>query len=154
MKKIFNIFAVLLLFTLLCGCPYESPYPIDKPKLKTPPALLGNWRSADKKAVYGLTRLDDYNFKVVVNEDGADKDTYKGYTSSIDNITFVNLNKEGTTTYLLFKIEFKDDKTLALSPVTEYIREKFNSSYELKAFVAANMSNSYFYGETGILSKE
>ncbi len=154
MKKIINIFSVLLLFIILCGCPYESPYPIDKPKLKTPPTLLGTWRTSDKKVEYVLTKVDDYNFSVAISEDGASKENYKGYLSSINNVTFVNLNKEGTTTFLLFKIEFKDDKTLSFSPITEYIREKFNSSYELKAFVAANMNNSYFYGETGILNKE
>ena len=50
---------------------------------------------------------------------------------------------------LLKRFNFdSDEKKIITSEVTDYIKETFNSSPELKAFIAKNMSNSYFFTNT------
>ncbi len=61
----------------------------------------------------------------------------------------MNAKEAGSDTYSLYNFNF-DEKTgeIATSEVTDYIKETFSSSKDLKEFIAKNKSNSYFYTNT------
>ena len=61
----------------------------------------------------------------------------------------MNALEEGGTSYYLYKFSF-DDKLgeIQTSEVTDYIKESFSTSKELKDFIAKNKSNSYFFTNT------
>jgi hypothetical protein len=75
--------------------------------------------------------------------------TYHLTFSDVSGETFMNAIEEGNESYNLYKFAF-NEKTgeIKTSEVTDYIKETFSSSPELKAFIAKNKSNSYFFTNT------
>ena len=67
----------------------------------------------------------------------------------MDGETFINAKEAGINTYNLYKFTF-NVKTgeISTSEITDYIKEVFNTSKELKEFISKNKSNSYFYTNT------
>ena len=61
----------------------------------------------------------------------------------------MNAIEEEGTNYSLFKFNY-DEKAgqVTTSEVTDYIKETFSTSAELKGFIAKNKSNSYFFTNT------
>jgi hypothetical protein len=58
----------------------------------------------------------------------------------------MNAFEEGGSTYSILKFKF-DTKSgeVYTAEVTDYIKETFGTSKELKDFIAKNKSNSYFF---------
>ena len=144
---------MLTLCTLICGCPYESNVPIDKPGVKINPKLIGSWEAQEGQQegqdVYNVSRKDDFTYAIEVIQKQDNKvDHSTGYSSIVNGSIFLNIadDKPGSEKkYSLYKIEMHGDNALKVYGVTENVRENFASSGELKKFIAANMKNSYFF---------
>ena len=148
-----GLLAVILLFA---GCPYSSTVPVDEGTVKVDDKLVGTWISAsDKETVnptyFVITKDDKLHATAKKMEFSSGDSTY---SSTIYHLTFSDVNgeifmnafEEGGSTYSILKFKF-DTKSgeVYTAEVTDYIKETFGTSKELKDFIAKNKSNSYFF---------
>jgi hypothetical protein len=162
MKKLLN-YALLLIILLCCtACPYESVVPIDVANLAIDETILGNWKEQDSsnKDFFAIKKLDNQRYTIIENTlneslEVFEKKEYQAYLSNIDAVLFLNLQaKKDNKTFLLYKIEVSaDKKQLILLPLSEYIKEKFTNSTELRSFISKNKNLSFFYGKEMVLVK-
>jgi hypothetical protein len=158
-QKVFASIGLMAVVVLLAGCPYSSNVPIDEGTVSISSELVGQWISAaDKEAenptYYVITKEDKTNATAKKMEFSSSDSTYNETIyhltfSDVNGETFMNAMENEGTTYSLFKFNF-DEKTgeIHTSEVTDYIKETFSTSAELKTFIAKNKSNSYFYTNT------
>ena len=145
MKKFFPY--LMLLFSLLfMGCPYGSEVAIDDGKTKIDDKLLGKWESKSSSDYdYIVSKLDE---KKPRGE--GDVTVYFGFLSNVGATKFLNVWEEqnSTRTYYFYKMDISSSGAkLTLSPVTDNIKEKFESSSELKSFFEKNKDHSFFYSK-------
>lgn len=156
MKRFLFIAAIISFSFILTGCPYDSEVAIDNPaSVKYPAALLGNWEpKSSSDEFYKIKRKDDFVISIIKTKKNAKaEDTpeeYEAFLSEVDGVKFLNLyEKSGdnsTPKFYLYKLEINNSGTkITLSPLTENIDEKFQTSAELKAFIKENMKHSFFF---------
>lgn len=158
-QKVFAPIGLMAVVVLLAGCPYSSSVPIDEGTVSISSELAGQWISAaDKESAnptYFIVTKDD-KFRATAKKmeysslDSSYRETIYYLTfSDVNGETFMNALENEGTKYSLFKFNF-DEKTgeIHTSEVTDYIKETFSTSAELKTFIAKNKSNSYFYTNT------
>lgn len=158
-QKASATFGLITIVVLLAGCPYSSSVPIDEGTVKVSSDLVGEWISpGDKEAenpTYFIVSKDD-KFRATAKKmeysssDSSYSETIYHLTfSDVNGETFMNALEEEGTTYSLYKFSF-DEKTgeIQTSEVTDYIKETFTTSAELKDFISKNKSNSYFFTNT------
>jgi uncharacterized protein with beta-barrel porin domain len=138
MKKFFPY--LMFVFSLLfMGCPYGSEVAIDDGKTKIDEKLLGKWESKSSSDYdYIVSKIDDTTYKIEKKPRGEGEVTvYIGFLSAIGTTKFLNVWEEQNTTrtYYFYKMDISGSGAkLTLSPVTDNIKEKFESSSELKSF--------------------
>lgn len=142
---------VLACFGLLfAGCPYQSDVAIDaKPTVKLDQALVGNWEEGgSNEYTYTVTKLDDYTCKIIKKRatENTEEAIYNGFISQVGNAKFLNLweDSEYEKKYYLYKMELNGN-SMKLLEVTDNIKEKFEKSEDLKAFITKHMNLSFFY---------
>jgi peptide methionine sulfoxide reductase MsrA len=158
-QKVLASLGLLAIVVLLAGCPFSSTIPIDEGTVKVSSELAGQWiSSADKDSEnpsYYVITKDDKTHATAKKMEYSSSDS--SYSETIYQLTFSDVNgevfmnaleNEGAN-YYLFKFKF-DEKAneIYTSEVTDYIKETFSTSAELKDFIAKNKSNSYFYTNT------
>ncbi len=157
-KLIFSL-TTLSLVVMLTACPYSSSVPIDEGTVKIPVELAGQWIASEEKEsenpTYFVIVIDDSFHATAKKMEYSAADSsylptiYHLTLSDVDGETFMNAKEAGINTYNLYKFNF-NTKTgeLSTSEITDYIKEVFNSSNELKEFISKNKSKSYFYTNT------
>ncbi len=151
MKKILP-FVLLLLSFVFMGCPYGAEVPIDDGKTKIEEKLLGKWESKSSSDYdYIVSKKDDSTYKIEKKPRGdGDVTVYLAFMSVIGTNRFLNVWEEqnSTQTFYFYKMDISGSGAkLTLSPVTDNIKEKFETSAELKAFFEKNMNLSFFYSK-------
>jgi hypothetical protein len=158
-QKIATTTGLLVIVVLLAGCPFSSSVPIDEGTIKVSPDLVGEWISPTNKesanpTYFVVTKDDEFRATAKKMEFSSSDSSYSETIyhltfSDVNGETFMNAMEEEGTTYSLYKFKF-DEKTgeASTSEVTDYIKETFSTSAELKDFIAKNMSNSYFFTNT------
>ena len=158
-NKIATTLGLIAIVVLLAGCPFSSSVPIDEGTVKVSSDLVGEWISpGDKESAnptyFVITKDDKFHATARKIEysstDSSYSETIYHLTfSDVSGETFMNAVEEEGTTYNLYKFKF-DEKTgeVSTSEVTDYIKETFSTSAELKDFIAKNKSNSYFFTNT------
>ena len=158
-QKVATTIGLLAIVVLLAGCPFSSTVPIDEGTVKVSSDLVGEWISpADKESAnptYFIVTKDDklhaiaQKMEYSTSDSSYSKTIYHLTFSDVNGETFMNAMEEQGTTYNLYKFKF-DEKTgeIQTSEVTDYIKETFSTSKELKDFIAKNKSNSYFFTNT------
>jgi hypothetical protein len=165
MKKLHFVFPLVLISLVFMGCPYESKVPIGPADTKVNSDYFGNWMSNSESSGtsgnYKVSKEDKFTYKVEEIKEKEEKSeegeatepvkpvVYIGHITMVNDIPFVNLYKQDTETYMLFKMALNGKKAV-LSEITPYVKETFNSSAELKKYVSANMDVSYFFGDNYI----
>jgi hypothetical protein len=158
-QKVSATIGLLTIVIVLAGCPFSSSVPIDEGTVKVSSGLVGEWISKGDKesenATYFIVTKDD-KFRATAKKmeysssDSSYSETIYHLTfSDVNGETFMNAMEEEGTTYNLYKFKF-DEKAgeIYTSEVTDYIKETFSTSAELKDFIAKNKSNSYFFTNT------
>ena len=170
--KFFRLLAIFAVALLLTACPYSSEVPLSTPSSNVPQELLGKWLSpsdAKKEAenmkmmpeyrekltptFYLISAIDKTTMKIEKHEFQSSDSTYTvklhtAYTTKIGNSVFLNIKPSDETKWYFYKMEFPDESSLELYPVTDYIKETFTSSSELKAFFEKYKDLSFFYSTT------
>jgi hypothetical protein len=158
-QKVVSSLGLMAIVVLLAGCPYSSSVPIDEGTVKVSSALTGSWIStadtgSENPSYYVIKKNDQYHATASKMEFSSSDSTwsetkYELTFSDVDGETFMNAMENEGSTYSLYKFNF-DEKAgeIYTSEVTDYIKETFNSSKELKDFIAKNKSNSYFFTNT------
>ena len=140
MKIIFTISLLFLLTTLLCSCPYSSPYQLDEnPNIYVEDDLLGSWATFVKKPVSGkdepvkliLTKRTDaeYNIAFTGKIDElkpfrlVSKDSITGtaFMSTVAGRQFLNISIKGINYIAELKLK---DGNLSLLPLVEHFTAK------------------------------
>jgi hypothetical protein len=157
MKKIIVPFLVLTSFVILfTACPYTSSVPIDDPSVKVDKNLIGKWekfsdQTNEHPTFFVISSIGDLKYNIIKNEYNSTdssytKTIYVSHISKVDNLNFLNMQQDGKGDYYLYKIELGNSE-FKLYEVTDNIREKFNTSADLKAFIKKNMNLSFFYNK-------
>jgi hypothetical protein len=156
MNRILVSVVLLGVVILFSGCPYSSSVPIDAGTVKIPDYLIGKWiKSSDSESenptYFEISKDDRLNASAVKYEFSSSDSTYETTKyhltfSDVDGDVFMNAIEDGGSTYSLFKFVY-DESTGEASTyeVTDYIKETFNSSAELKSFISKNKSMSFFF---------
>lgn len=152
---------VLLIITsalFFYGCPYSSSVPISEPDTDVPADLVGKWKdaSAETKDYYEVMKKSSNTMIVEEYTYDEEKDSftntmYNGHVSKVGGDMFLNVQSEGS--YYLYKMDLSSSQELILYPLSDYIKETFSSSDELKDFVAKYKDLSFFYGAETTYSK-
>jgi hypothetical protein len=158
-QKVFATAGLLAIVVLLAGCPYSSNVPVDEGTVKISANLAGSWiSSGDKEAenpsYYIITVDDKFHATAKKMEYSSSDSTYNSTVyhltfSDVNGETFMNAKEDESESFYLYKFNF-DEKAgeVYTSEVTDYIKETFSASSELKDFIAKNKSNSYFFTNT------
>lgn len=147
---------LLAIVVFLTGCPYSSSFPIDEGTVKVSSALEGQWVSAadmesENPTYFVITKDDKFHATAKKTEFSSSDSTYSETIyqltfSDVNGEVFMNVLELGGANYNLYKFRFDEKEgKIFTSEVTDYIKEKFGTSKELKDFIAKNMSNSYFF---------
>jgi hypothetical protein len=159
LQKVVVSTGLIAFVVLLTGCPFSSSVPIDEGSVKVSPALAGEWVSvadtgAENPTYYIITKDDTYKATAKKMEFSSSDSVYSATVyhltfSDVKGDTFMNAMEDGGNMYSLFKFSFNEKADeIVTSEVSDYIKETFNSTDELKDFIAKNKSNSYFYTNT------
>jgi hypothetical protein len=158
-QKVLISAGLLAIVVLLAGCPYSSSVPVDEGTVKVSSALEGQWVSAadlesENPTYFVITKDDKFHATAKKTEFSSSDSTY---TETVYQLTFSDVSGEvfmnalelGGATYNLYKFRFDEKEgKIYTSEVTDYIKETFGTSKELKDFIAKNKSNSYFFTNT------
>jgi len=158
-QKVSTTIGLMAIVVLLAGCPFSSNVPIDEGTVKVSSNLVGEWMSPDDKEsenpTYFIVTKDDKFHATAKKMEYSSSDSSYSETvyhltfSDVNGETFMNAMEEEGTTYNLYKFRFDENAgEIYTSEVTDYIKETFSSSAELKDFIAKNKSNSYFFTNT------
>jgi len=158
-QKVASTLGLMAFLILLAGCPYSSSVPIDEGTVKVSDDLVGKWISkadneSENPTFFVITKDDKFHATAKKMEFSSSDSSYSETIyhltfSDVNGETFMNAVENEGTTYSLYKFKF-DEKTgeISTSEVTDYIKETFTTSKELKDFIAKNKSNSYFFTNT------
>jgi len=151
-----SLFFLVILFS---GCPYSSSVPIDEGTVKVPALLEGKWIStADQESenpTYFAIAKDDKTHATAMKYEYSSSDsiyestTYHLTFSDVGGDIFMNAIEEGGSSYSLYKFIIDEStEEITTYEVTDYIKESFSSSKELKDYILKNKDVSYFYTNT------
>jgi hypothetical protein len=158
-QKVLASIGLISIVILLAGCPYSSSVPVDEGTVKVSDDLVGQWiskadKESEKPSYYIITKDDKYHATAKKMEYSSSDSSYSETKyqltfSDVNGETFMNALENEGTNYSLYKFKF-DEKAgeIYTSEVTDYIKETFTTSKELKDFIAKNKSNSYFFTNT------
>ena len=162
MKYFLTIPALILLATIFTGCPYESNVALDNsPKVKINGNLLGDWYlSTSETSKMMVEKINDFEYTITKLTADSSKvfkvdSRYKAFLSDVSGTLFLNAKSfqaEGETamnflnpnSFYIYKVEVSD-KTFSLFPVSDYIKEKFDSEDNFRKFVEKYKDLSFFY---------
>jgi hypothetical protein len=158
-QKVLVSIGLLAIIVLLAGCPFASSVPIDEGTVKVSSSLEGQWMSAadleaENPTYFTIIKDDKLHATAKKMEFSSSDSTYTETVyqltfSDVDGEVFMNALELGGATYNLYKFRFDEKEgKIYTSEVTDYIKETFSTSKELKDFIAKNKSNSYFYTNT------
>ncbi len=158
-QKVSASIALMAVLVLFSGCPYSSNVPIDEGTVKISPSLSGQWMSTDDQesehpTIYVIIINDMFHATAKKMEYSTSDSTYSEIVyhltlSDVGGDVFMNLKEDESSTYNIFKFNFDEKKgEITTSEVTDYIKETFDTSKDLKEFIAKNKSNSYFFTNT------
>jgi hypothetical protein len=163
LQKVLASAGLMAVVLLIAGCPFSSSVPIDEGTVKVPAGLPGQWMSkSDKESedpvenptYYVISKEDKFHatakkFEYSSSDSSYSETIYHLTFSDVNGVVFMNAREEGGDTYSLYKFSFDEkEKYINTSEVTDYIKETFSTSKELKDFISKNMSNSYFFTNT------
>lgn len=165
-KQLFRLFSLGLLIFCCTACPYQSEVPVSEP-LSLDTSIIGKWKtSVSKKEDYMEVRQTDDKYYLIVEyaynqtqKQYATKE-YAAHLSELNGTKYLNIrvkkvdekNSTPPSGFFLHKIEIKPNE-IVISPLSEFIREKFNTSADLQAFILKHSSLSFFFGEEQVFSK-
>jgi hypothetical protein len=164
MKK-FSLFGLLALLLLCTACPYQSPVPVDEPNQAVKEDFLGKWKvDVAAKDFYEVTKADENIYQIVEHtykiEGAVERKTYVAHTSTIGDMTFINIkmtrqgnNPVPNADFLIFKMQSANRGKVTLLPITENVREKFDNSAALRKFIEENDKLSFFYEKETVYTK-
>lgn len=142
------------LFLLLCGCPYESRFPlVEASQGEVDPCLLGTWQTTHQgeTVIISIVQFNERELLILGKEQGKDNwDAIRGYVTTINGERFLNLQEvEGEFAkrgwwFVRYRSEGEnlrtwtvDDKLFVNPPA---------SSRQLYRFVKKNIYNADLYG--------
>ncbi|HNX43187.1 MAG TPA: hypothetical protein PLJ84_00060 [Bacteroidales bacterium] len=145
---------------LFSGCPFSGSVPIDNGTVAIADQLNGEWikptdLTEENPTTYMIRQGDDKYHAVAEKSEYSTDDAE--YNTTVYNLTFSNVSGEtfmsaqeaGTTTYYYYKFAFnKETKEISITEVSDYIKETFNTSEELKSFIANYKQLSFFFTNT------
>lgn len=158
MKKFILFFFLAVFSFTFFGCPYYASVSIDKPGIKVDDKYTGIWNLKNGNTQYSISKSDDFHLNIFqlpyVAKDSEPKSTndtvkYLGFFSKVKDVLFLNIsqvtNNVPSEGFYLYKVEVKSESEIALTEVTVFIKEKFSSSENLKAFIEKYMDLSFFF---------
>lgn len=158
-QNVLGTITLLVIVILLTGCPFSGTIPIDEGTVVVPDDILGTWvkvsdTSETNPATYTISRKDKYHAEVSKFEPAENEadshETFYGLTfSDVKGDVFLNVQEAGSSTFYYYKFHYdKEAMQISLFEVSDYIKESFDSSKDLKDFIIRNKSLSFFFTNT------
>lgn len=151
-----NTYFLVLLFGLslvFAGCPYAADVPIDQvPGIPVDRSLLGKWENTTTSDyVYHIRDAGGNKYRISkISLSTADSTVYFAFESKVENVSYINIyenNEFSSPTYYLYKLTKRGTSKIMMEEVTDNIDEKFDTSADLKAYLAKNQHLSFFFNK-------
>ncbi len=149
----------LPLFLCLCGCPYESDFPLSRSnETDIDKKLLGKWKlqteTAEQSGTLTIYPFNEHEYLIVLQGEG-EKDValVRAFGTTINGRKFLNIqdiNSLGGTKLKWYFVNYSiSNNKLMYRYVKEEIFEKkqISSSKELRNFVKKNLQSKDLYNE-------
>ena len=150
---------VFLVFLCLCGCPYESEFPLSpSSEAKIDKELIGKWKfqceKEEQSGTITIYQFNEHEYLILLKEEGEeDIDLMRAFGTTIDDHKFLNtqdINSANAKEREWFFVNYSvfNDR-LVLKYVEDRIFENkiINSSQELYQLMKENLSNKELYDE-------
>ena len=150
---------VFLVFLCLCGCPYESEFPLSpSSEAKIDKELIGKWKfQSEKEQQSGTITIylfNEHEYLILLKEEGEEGiDLVRAFGTTIDGHKFLNTqdinSKNGEEREWYFVNYSVFHGKLVLKYVEDRIFENkvINSSQELYKLMKENLDNKDLYDE-------
>ncbi len=165
-KQLFRLLSLVLIVFACTACPYQSEVPVGE-AISLDPAVVGKWKTPlGKKEDYMEVRQTDDKYYLIVEysynqtqKQYATKE-YTAHLSELNGTKYLNVkvkkvdekNSTPPSGLFLHKIDIKGNE-IVLSPLSEFIREKFSTSADLQNFIQKHSNLSFFFGEDQVFTK-
>ncbi|MBW2184164.1 MAG: hypothetical protein JRF49_09915 [Deltaproteobacteria bacterium] len=158
-KRYLCVTFVLLVFLCICGCPFESEFPLSQcSEANIDKGLLGAWRlepgKGEPAGTLAIYRFNDHEYVILAKgEDEEDTDVIRAFSTNINGHQFLNIQDINGSRGKKRKWEFinysASDNKLVLKVVLGDVfkKKRFASSKELFAFIQENIQNEALYGK-------
>jgi hypothetical protein len=158
MKKKVILSGMLLAISLfLCGCPYESEFPLTTPEIaQIDRDLIGNWRfiqsERDKAATLSIYPFNDHEIIFISLEEDKKISAYRAFVTNINGEKFLNVQEidqsENKRHWLFVNYSITSNRlTLRILEDTLMKNEKIDTPQALSGFVGKNLKEKDLYGE-------
>jgi hypothetical protein len=159
LKRYLCFTLLLLVFLCLCGCPFESEFPLSQcSDANIDKELLGTWRLEPEKGepagTLAIYRFNDHEYVILAKgEDEEDSEVIRAFSTSINGHQFLNSQDINGSRGKKRKWEFINysvsGTTLVLKVVLGDVfkKKRFTSSKELCTFMQENLQNEALYGK-------
>jgi len=158
-KRCLCVTFLLLVFLCICGCPFESDFPLSQcSDANIDKALLGIWRlepeTGEESGTLTIYRFNDHEYVLLAKgENEENTDLIRAFSTTINGYQFLNIQGVNGSRGEKRKWEFINysisGKKLVLKVVLGDIfkKKRFASSKELFTFVQENLQNEVLYGK-------
>ena len=147
MRSILTLISLIVMCTLLCGCPYYSSYPLESlPAEPVRDHWLGTWNwtsnATTEKTFVTLSKTNEMEYGIAIsgsikaftNISLRDSIKATGYTSKVDNLDFLNIFYNSR--WYIVQVVEKDNK-LSFLPLAEHFTSRIvTNSGALKTAVS------------------
>ena len=135
------------------------------PDVKVDKKMYGKWqKDDDSENYYLIEKLGKYQYQIVEHafnpkDSTWEKGYYQAHITMVNEAPFLSIISQEVgasgeeNLFYLYKMVPKNDSEFVLFPLSNYIREEFEDSRDLEAFIAQHMDLSFFYGDEETYSK-
>lgn len=153
MKKIFYSICVALISLTFMACPYKSDVPLEStPTEDVNSIYLGEYEKKNSSSyTYTVKKESDKKYKIIEKNKSGKEYIYYGWTTTIGGQTYLQTYRESSSSsskkyYYIYRLKpAKSGAFMTMMPLTKNIREKFESSSELRRYIKRNQDLSFFF---------
>lgn len=150
---------VLVLCIFLCGCPYESEFPLAAPETSLIDRdLIGNWQFSESKGkekeTFTIYSFNDHEFIFISVEEDKKIVAYRAYSTPIEGEKFLNVREidqapDRKPWHIVRYSVNKNQLVLQIVEDTLMKNEKIQTSQDLSECIRKHLKNKKLYSEGG-----
>lgn len=159
MKKVLLSGMILAISIFLCGCPFESEYPLSIPETaQLDRDLIGTWKfmnpEKEEVATITISPFNDHELIIISIEENKNISAYRAFVTCLNGEKFLNVQEidqsEDKRHWLFVNYSLTGNRlTLRIVEDTLMKNGKIDTQQTLSGFIEKNLKHKDLYGEDG-----